>query len=134
MQCAGLACILIPTGSALYVQASKRAPAIVFLDELDGLVPARAHRAGSQDQAFASVVSTLLALMDGLHDRGKVVVIGATNRCVAVVSVLLLSGRHGTLFKGVETAFCARRLATGADAAACVQVPKRIQYNMAFWQ
>ena len=65
-----------------FEQAAKRAPAIIFLDELDGLVPSRAQREGGQDQVFASVVSTLLALMDGLHDRGRVVVIGATNRCM----------------------------------------------------
>lgn len=65
------------------MQAAKRAPAIIFLDELDGLVPARAQRAGGQDQVFASVVSTLLALMDGLHDRGSVIVIAATNRSAA---------------------------------------------------
>jgi hypothetical protein len=37
-------------------------------------------RASSSDQIFASVVSVLLALMDGLKDRGQVLVIGATNR------------------------------------------------------
>ena len=52
----------------------------MFLDELDGLVPARATREGSSDQIYASVVATLLSLMDGVADRGAVVVIGATNR------------------------------------------------------
>lgn len=56
------------------------APSIIFLDELDGLVPARSASSGSGDQVFASVVSTLLALMDGVVDRGAVVVIGATNQ------------------------------------------------------
>lgn len=71
---------LAATKAANGLQASRRAPAIIFLDELDGLVPARAARQGGADQVFASVVSTLLALLDGLHDRGHVVVIGATNR------------------------------------------------------
>lgn len=39
-------------------------------------------RSGGSDQIFASIVSVLLALMDGLKDRGQVLVIGATNRCV----------------------------------------------------
>ena len=63
------------------MQAEAQAPSIIFLDELDGLVPARASRSES-DQIFASVVSTMLALMDGLQDRGQVIVIGATNRYV----------------------------------------------------
>ena len=58
-------------------QAERLAPSIIFLDELDALVPART---GGTDQVFASLVSTLLCLMDGLHDRGAVVVLGATNR------------------------------------------------------
>jgi SpoVK/Ycf46/Vps4 family AAA+-type ATPase len=61
-------------------QAAALAPSIVFLDELDALAPARSVRSGGGDQIYASVVSTLLALMDGLEDRGQVVVIGVTNR------------------------------------------------------
>lgn len=63
-------------------QAAQRAPAIIFLDELDGLVPARGQRGGNGggDQIYASVASTMLALMDGVADRGAVVVVGATNR------------------------------------------------------
>ena len=63
------------------MQAAARAPSIVFLDELDGLVPARGASANPGAQIYASVVSTLLALLDGISDRGDVVVIGATNRC-----------------------------------------------------
>lgn len=63
------------------LQAAAQAPAIIFLDELDGLVPARGQAgSGGSDQIYASVVSTMLALMDGVADRGAVVVIGATNR------------------------------------------------------
>lgn len=54
-------------------QARRRAPSIVFLDELDALVPPRSVSAtGGTDQIYASVVSTLLALMDGMEDRGQV--------------------------------------------------------------
>ena len=66
--------------SSVWCQAARKAPSIIFLDELDGLVPARASNSSSSDQVFASVVATLLALMDGVVDRGAVVVIGATNR------------------------------------------------------
>lgn len=50
-------------------------PSIIFFDEIDGLAPVRTSR---QDQNYSSIVSTLLALMDGLDSRGEVVVIGAT--------------------------------------------------------
>ncbi len=56
-------------------------PSIIFFDEIDGLAPVRSSR---QDQNYSSIVSSLLALMDGLDARGEVVVIGAT------VSALLL--------------------------------------------
>ena len=52
-------------------------PAIIFFDEIDGLAPVRSSK---QDQIHSSIVSTLLALMDGLDSRGQVIVIGATNR------------------------------------------------------
>ncbi len=61
----------------LFDQAYKTRPSIIFFDEIDGLAPVRTSR---QDQNYSSIVSTLLALMDGLDARGEVVVIGATNR------------------------------------------------------
>jgi SpoVK/Ycf46/Vps4 family AAA+-type ATPase len=66
--------------SLLPDQARCRAPSIIFLDELDALAPARSVRESTADQVHASVVSTLLSLMDGVSDRGQVLVIGATNR------------------------------------------------------
>lgn len=69
-------------------QAGRRAPSIIFLDELDGLAPARSTRGNSTDAIYASVVSTLLALMDGLTDRGSVIVIGVTNRHGYAVTLL----------------------------------------------
>ncbi|KAK9853642.1 hypothetical protein WJX84_007609, partial [Apatococcus fuscideae] len=77
----------------LFQEAQRRAPAIIFLDELDGLAPARAVREGGADQTYASLVSTLLSLMDGLHDRGHVIVIGATNRPDSVDPALRRPGR-----------------------------------------
>ena len=85
----------------LFEEASKRAPSIIFLDELDALVPVRhggggggtATGGGHQDQIHATVVSTLLSLMDGVADRGHVVVIGATNRPEDIDSALRRPGR-----------------------------------------
>ena len=47
-------------------EAFKNQPAIIFFDEIDGLAPVRSSR---QDQIHSSIVSTLLALMDGLDSR-----------------------------------------------------------------
>jgi SpoVK/Ycf46/Vps4 family AAA+-type ATPase len=47
----------------LFDQAKAQQPAIIFFDEIDGLAPVRSSR---QDQIHASVVATLLALMDGV--------------------------------------------------------------------
>ena len=57
----------------LFEQAKKFQPSIIFFDEIDGLAPVRSVK---QDQIHASIVSTLLALMDGLDSRGQIVVIG----------------------------------------------------------
>lgn len=59
----------------LFDQAYAMRPSIIFFDEIDGLAPVRTSR---QEQNYSSIVSTLLALMDGLDSRGDVVVIGAT--------------------------------------------------------
>ncbi|XP_031352102.1 ATPase family AAA domain-containing protein 2-like isoform X3 [Photinus pyralis] len=74
----------------LFEQAQEIKPSIIFFDELDGLAPVRSSR---QDQIHASIVSTLLALMDGLDNRGEVIVIGATNRIDAIDPALRRPGR-----------------------------------------
>lgn len=74
----------------LFDQAGEMKPSIIFFDELDGLAPVRSSR---QDQIHSSIVSTLLALMDGLSDRGEVIVIGATNRIDAIDPALRRPGR-----------------------------------------
>lgn len=74
----------------LFQVAEKSQPSIIFFDEIDGLAPCRTRQ---QDQTHSSVVSTLLALMDGLKSRGSVVVIGATNRPDAVDPALRRPGR-----------------------------------------
>ena len=70
-------------------------PAIIFFDEIDGLAPVRSTR---QDQIHSSIVSTLLALMDGLDARADVVIIGATNRLDAIDPALRRPGRFDREF------------------------------------
>jgi transitional endoplasmic reticulum ATPase len=60
----------------LFEEAERQAPAIVFLDEIDAIAPKRETVVGEVEKR---VVAQLLALMDGLHSRGQVIVIGATN-------------------------------------------------------
>ncbi|KAK8368728.1 hypothetical protein V6Z12_A01G061500 [Gossypium hirsutum] len=74
----------------LFQVAERCQPSIIFIDEIDGLAPRRTRQ---QDQTHSSVVSTLLALLDGLKSRGSVVVIGATNRPDAVDPALRRPGR-----------------------------------------
>ncbi|XP_049875889.1 ATPase family AAA domain-containing protein 2-like [Pectinophora gossypiella] len=74
----------------LFQQANKMRPSIIFFDEVDALAPARVE---GQGEACASVVATLLVEMDGLWDRGDVIVIGATNRPDCLDPALRRSGR-----------------------------------------
>ncbi|KAK4851699.1 hypothetical protein QYF36_017648 [Acer negundo] len=74
----------------LFQVAEKCQPSVIFFDEIDGLAPRRTRQ---QDQTHSSVVSTLLALLDGLKSRGSVVVIGATNRPEAIDPALRRPGR-----------------------------------------
>ena len=60
----------------LFEEAQRRAPSIIFIDEIDAIAPKRTSVAGDVEKR---VVAQLLALMDGMHSRGQVVVIGATN-------------------------------------------------------
>ena len=63
---------------SLFEEASKNAPAIIFLDEIDAIAPKRLEM-GGEKQVERRVVAQLLALMDGLEGRGEVIVIGASN-------------------------------------------------------
>ena len=74
----------------LFDQAYKMRPSIIFFDEIDGLAPVRSSR---QDQIHSSIVSTLLALMDGLDNRGEIIIIGATNRIENIDPALRRPGR-----------------------------------------
>ncbi|KAH7093938.1 hypothetical protein BKA62DRAFT_721672 [Auriculariales sp. MPI-PUGE-AT-0066] len=79
----------------LFEEARNAQPSIIFFDEIDGLAPVRSAK---QDQIHASIVSTLLALMDGMDGRGQVVVIGATNRPDAIDPALRRPGRFDREF------------------------------------
>ncbi|MCS7114137.1 MAG: CDC48 family AAA ATPase [Nitrososphaerota archaeon] len=74
----------------IFRQAEESAPSIIFIDEIDAIAPKREEVTGEVEKR---VVSQLLALMDGLKPRGRVVVIGATNRPNAIDPALRRPGR-----------------------------------------
>ncbi|HZW55462.1 MAG TPA: CDC48 family AAA ATPase [Nitrososphaerales archaeon] len=74
----------------IFEEAEKNAPAIVFIDEIDSIAPKREEVTGEVEKR---VVAQLLALMDGMESRGKVVVIAATNRPNALDPALRRPGR-----------------------------------------
>ncbi|MEM3341098.1 MAG: AAA family ATPase [Thermoplasmata archaeon] len=73
-----------------FEDARKKAPSIIFIDEIDSIAPARD---GTHGEVERRVVAQLLTLMDGLVERGEVVVIAATNRLSAVDPALRRPGR-----------------------------------------
>ncbi|WP_338467498.1 CDC48 family AAA ATPase [Novosphingobium sp. ZN18A2] len=83
--------------SRLFARARQVAPCVVFIDEIDSLVPARGSGAGGEPQVTARVVNTILAEMDGLEELQSVVLIGATNRPNLVDPALLRPGRFDEL-------------------------------------
>ncbi len=74
----------------VFEQAAAEAPSIIFIDELDSIAPKREE---SQGEVERRVVAQLLALMDGLKSRGRVVVIGATNLPNSIDPALRRPGR-----------------------------------------
>jgi transitional endoplasmic reticulum ATPase len=74
----------------VFQQAEKNAPSIIFIDEIDSIAPKRAEVTGEVERR---IVAQLLSLMDGMSTRGKVVVIGATNRVNAIDEALRRPGR-----------------------------------------
>ncbi|MEC9065779.1 MAG: CDC48 family AAA ATPase [Pseudomonadota bacterium] len=77
-------------------RARAVAPCVVFIDEIDSLVPARGSGQG-EPQVTGRVVNTILAEMDGLEELQSVIVIGATNRPTLVDPALLRPGRFDEL-------------------------------------
>jgi transitional endoplasmic reticulum ATPase len=74
----------------IFDDAEKNAPSIIFIDEIDAIAPKREDANGEVEKR---VVSQLLTMMDGLQSRGKVIVIGATNRPDALDPALRRPGR-----------------------------------------
>jgi len=74
----------------IFEEAEKAAPTIIFIDEIDAIAPKREDVQGEVERR---VVSQLLTMMDGLKSRGKVVVIGATNRINSLDEALRRPGR-----------------------------------------
>jgi transitional endoplasmic reticulum ATPase len=73
-----------------FEEAEKNAPSIIFIDEMDAIAPKRDEVQGEVERR---VVSQMLTLMDGLKGRGKIIVIGATNRPDSVDPALRRPGR-----------------------------------------
>lgn len=74
----------------IFEEAEQSAPSIIFIDELDSITPRREEVTGEVERR---VVAQLLTMMDGLEERGQVVVIGATNRVDAIDPALRRPGR-----------------------------------------
>ncbi|HIP66590.1 MAG TPA: AAA family ATPase [Candidatus Nanopusillus sp.] len=74
----------------IFEEAKKNAPAIIFIDEIDAIAPKRDEAVGEVERRL---VAQLLTLMDGLKERGRVIIIAATNRPNAVDPALRRPGR-----------------------------------------
>ena len=74
----------------IFKEAEENAPSIIFIDEIDAIAPRREEVTGEVEKR---VVAQLLTLMDGLKERGRVIVIGATNRPDAIDPALRRPGR-----------------------------------------
>ncbi|MCK9293021.1 AAA family ATPase [archaeon] len=75
---------------SIFKKAQSKTPAIIFIDEIDAIAP---KRDGFVSEVEKRVVAQLLALMDGVSNRGEVIVIGATNRQDDVDPALRRPGR-----------------------------------------
>ncbi len=74
----------------IFKEAAENAPSIIFIDEIDSIAPKRDEVTAETERR---IVAQILALMDGLESRGKVVVIGATNRPNALDPAIRRPGR-----------------------------------------
>ena len=74
----------------IFKEAKDNSPSIIFIDEIDAIAPKREEAYGDVEKR---VVAQLLALMDGLTERGNVIVLGASNRPDSVDPALRRPGR-----------------------------------------
>ena len=82
----------------IFRKARQAAPCIIFLDEVDALVPKRGS-GGSDSHVTENVVSQILTEIDGLEELNNVLIIGATNRLDIVDEALLRPGRFDRIIK-----------------------------------
>ena len=80
----------------IFKEAKDNSPSIIFIDEIDAIAPKREEAYGDVEKR---VVAQILALMDGLNDRGNVIVLGATNRPDSVDPALRRPGRFDREFE-----------------------------------
>ena len=80
----------------MFKEAKDNSPSIIFIDEIDAIAPKREEAYGDVEKR---VVAQLLALMDGLTDRGNVIVLGATNRPESIDPALRRPGRFDREFE-----------------------------------
>ena len=80
----------------IFKEAQEKAPSIIFIDEIDSIAPKREEVSGDMEKR---IVSQLLTLMDGISSRGKLVVIGATNRPNAIDPALRRPGRFDRILE-----------------------------------
>jgi transitional endoplasmic reticulum ATPase len=74
----------------IFKEARESSPSIIFIDEIDAIAPKREEAFGDVEKR---VVAQLLALMDGMSERGQVIVLGATNRPESLDPALRRPGR-----------------------------------------
>ncbi len=83
----------------LFSLARDKAPAIVFIDELDAVGASRYEASTSGDREVQRTLMQLLSELDGFDSRGDVKIIGATNRVDMLDSALLRPGRFDRMIE-----------------------------------
>ena len=82
----------------IFRKARQAAPCIIFLDEIDSLVPRRSS-GNSDSHVTENIVSQILTEIDGLEELHNVLIIGATNRLDIVDEALLRPGRFDRIIE-----------------------------------
>ncbi|MHA1234789.1 MAG: AAA family ATPase, partial [Promethearchaeota archaeon] len=80
----------------LFKKAENNSPAIIFIDNIDVVAPKREEKTGDVEKR---VVAQLISLIDGLHSRGEVIVIGITNKIESLEPALLSPGRFDRIIE-----------------------------------
>jgi transitional endoplasmic reticulum ATPase len=118
----------------IFEEARQNAPSIIFIDELDSIAPRREDVTGEVERR---VVAQLLTMMDGMEERGQVVVIGATNRVDAIDPALRRPGRFDREIEigvpnEVDRAEILKIHSRGMPVAKDVEIPKLSQLTHGF--